>query len=131
SGYDASAAAISQGYMNGKPDADVEVHQGNDHADNLGDGDNAEMFVATKPFDEIQVLSPTWNDETGTKGYTIKLFAWKGDYDTTVAGAPIATSMVTNFKDNAWVSFWFPTQKDGNYLWLATDPIKPPVGHWR
>ncbi|MGQ9697561.1 MAG: hypothetical protein ACUVRO_06160 [Armatimonadota bacterium] len=132
SGYEASTYLGGEAYTNGSAAKELEVYeQGNHVPENLGDGDSAQHFTATKPFNEIRVLSPTWNDETGQKGYTLKLFQWKGSYDETVASTPIASALVTNFKDNAWVSLFFPTQPEGEYMWLATDPIKPPVGHWR
>lgn len=132
SGYEASTYLGGEAYVNGSASKETEIYeQGNHVPENLGDGDSAQHFVAEKPFNEIRMLSPTWNDETGQKGYTVKLFKWTGDYETTVSGAPIATAVMTNFKDNAWVSFFFPTQPAGEYLWLATQPIKPPVGHWR
>jgi hypothetical protein len=26
---------------------------------------------------------------------------------------------------------WFPTQPAGEYLWVADNPVKPPIGHWQ
>ncbi|HEY3284305.1 MAG TPA: dockerin type I repeat-containing protein [Armatimonadota bacterium] len=112
-------------------DKTIERRDGGGVAEDLSQGDSAQHFTSESSFNELQVFSPTWNDETGAKGYTLKLFPWKVDYDTTLAGTPVASGFITNFKDNAWVSLYFTTQPAGEYLWLATDPVKPPIGHWR
>lgn len=131
SGFDASVSP-AQSYIGGDPGDEVEAHNGGGIPRNIGDTKgNAQTFTAVKPFNEIRVFSPTWNDETGTKGYTLSVYAWKTDYDTTVAASPLASGLITNFKDNAWVSLWFPTLPAGDYLWLADNPVKTPIGHWQ
>lgn len=130
-GFEKSTYPGGESYTNGQSGKQLEVHSAGGVPENLGAGDNAQMFVAQQPFNEIRVLSPTWNDETGTKGYTMKLFPWKGDYESSIKEKPIAVQKVMNFKDNAQVSFFFPLQPPGEYLWVATEPVKPPVGHWR
>jgi len=129
--YDGSTYLGGESFTNGTNDKEIEKHEGGGVPDDLSTGDNAQHFTAANPFNTIQVYSPTWNDETGQKGYTLKLFRWLGDYDSTIAGTPIASASISNFKDNAYVSLFFPTQPAGDYLWLATNPVKPPIGHWR
>ncbi|RJP19226.1 MAG: hypothetical protein C4527_26960 [Candidatus Omnitrophota bacterium] len=81
-----------------------------------------QRFVATQPFEGIQVNGPTWS-VSGEKGMTIRLYEWVGNYAATVAQAPIAVSVLENLNDNDW--FLCPASRElppGVYFWEASEP---------
>lgn len=82
----------------------------------------AQRFTATVPFEGIEVNGPTWS-VSGEKGMTIRLYQWAGNYEATVAQAPIAVSVLVNLNDNAWFLCAAGSELPaGEYLWEASEP---------
>ncbi len=82
----------------------------------------AQRFTATQPFEGIQVNGPTWS-VSGEKGMTIRLYKWAGNYETTVAQTPLATSVLVNLNDNDWFLCAAGSElPPGQYLWEASEP---------
>lgn len=82
----------------------------------------AQRFTATQAFEGIEVNGPTWS-VSGEKGMTIRLYKWAGNYATTVAQTPVATSVLINLDDNAWFPCYAGSPlPPGQYLWEASEP---------
>ncbi|MBN2326339.1 MAG: hypothetical protein JXR73_04230 [Candidatus Omnitrophica bacterium] len=82
----------------------------------------AQRFTALLPFEGIEVNGPTWS-VSGEKGMTIRLYNWAGNYELTVAQAPIAVSVLVNLDDNAWHPCYAGAElPPGQYLWEASEP---------
>ena len=105
---------------------------------NLG-GDNAGMaidlssfdggsagaqFVITAPALKIEICCPTWSRANG--GFlTMSLFKFDKDYETTVAGNPIASVRYDEFDDNQWLSLDFTEENPlvpGEYIVFLDEP---------
>ncbi len=82
----------------------------------------AQHFTATVPFEGLLVNGPTWS-VSGEKGMTIRLYPWAGNYEATVAQAPIAVSVLVDLIDNDWfLCAAGSEQPAGEYLWEASEP---------
>ena len=81
-------------------------------------------FVVDKGILEAVVLEgvPSWGDNIG--GFTVKIFKWNTDYNTTVAGKPITQKVLDNIPDMGEAVFE-PDVKivAGEYLFLICDPF--------
>ena len=81
-------------------------------------------FKIDKGILEAVVLEgvPSWGDNIG--GFTVKIFKWNTDYNTTVAGKPITQKVLDNIPDMGEAVFE-PDVKivAGEYLFLISDPF--------
>ncbi len=88
----------------------------------------AVKFTADYSFNGVEAFCPSYSNNTGS--LTMKLYKWNTDYNTTIAGTPIATQQFVNFNDNAWLKLNCTTQLPGEYLWLLNNPVET-VGVWK
>lgn len=91
----------------------------------------AQSFTVPWDFQGIAIASPTWNGSGA--GYRMSLYAWNADYDTTVAGAPLAQKTIVNHSDNARAELVLESlAPTGSYLLVTDLPIRGTgnVGHW-
>lgn len=110
------AALCSEGFADQAPEACVDTM--------------AVQFFATTTFNSVEVVCPTWTQQTG-HSITLKLFAWAGSYDATLLGNPIKESTFSDYKDGSNVKLEFSNQVDGEYLLELSNPdAKPGVGVW-
>ena len=83
--------------------------------------------IVNGSFDGFGFCMPTYS--TSDAECTISLYKWTGNYDSTLAGDPIATQRFAPMKDNDtnWVRF--DAQPAGEYLFHISDPKGKP-GVW-
>ncbi|MBQ0144509.1 MAG: hypothetical protein MJY86_04815 [Bacteroidales bacterium] len=102
----------------------------------VSDGDAAQYFNCPVPFYSVQICCPTWNSTE--EAVTLKLFKWKNDYETTIAGEPVYQTRKTNMEDNGWICLYASEEAKndkktqlpaGEYLWLATEGTEK-AGIW-
>lgn len=88
----------------------------------------AMKFTADYSFNAVEASCPSYGNNIGN--LTMTLYKWNTDYNTTVAGNPIATNTFINFADNAWLKLNFSKQAPGDYLWVLNNPAET-VGIWK
>lgn len=83
----------------------------------------AQKFTMSGPFGFISLQCPAW--DSAEEGFTLKLYAWNGDYVSTTALTPLASKTFVNYTDNAWLSLYRSEKEDynetfpaGTYLWV-------------
>ncbi len=79
-------------------------------------------FVVDKGILEAVVLEgvPSWGNDVG--GFTVKIFAWNTDYNTTVATDPIEEQVLDNIPDMGEAVFTLDNKVGaGEYLFLICD----------
>lgn len=89
----------------------------------------AQKFSSADSFYAIQVSCPNWASTNSS--LTLSLYHWNTDYNTTIAGIPIATIPYTNYQDNQNLEIInerkFPS---GDYLWVLSNPSGS-AGVWK
>ena len=80
------------------------------------------------PFDGVEVSMPTWNTEDSAA--TLSIYKWLGDFDDTVASAPIASVVLDPAKDNTFNPLRFDEQPAGEYL-VTISEVRGKVGVWK
>lgn len=88
----------------------------------------AQKFTTANSFDAIGVQSCSFANNIGN--LTVKLFSWNTNYQTTIAGTPIATKQFVNFFDNSFLKMYFQLQPAGSYLWVINGATEN-VGLWK
>jgi len=92
-------------------------------------GDTAGLkFTASSTFSAVDATCPSWNNNIGN--LTFKLFKWHINYNTTVAGTPLAEKTFVNFSDNERLVLQFDNQQPGDYLWELSNGTET-VGVWK
>ena len=79
-------------------------------------------FVVDKGILEAVVLEgvPSWGNDVG--GFTVKIFAWNTDYNTTVAADPIEEQVLDGIPDMGEAVFTLENKVgEGEYLFLICD----------
>lgn len=98
----------------------------------IAQGQTAGMqFIATTPFNSVQLSSVGWNTNTGNM--TISLYNWNTDYKTSVSGTPIKRISFTNILDNQMLVINPDTYlPPGEYVWEVTNAYNPngQTGFW-
>lgn len=108
--YDESSA---RGFMNVGNDATGEHN------------DAGQFFRADKPFSSLYLSCASWYDSIGN--LTATLYAWKGDYNSTVASEPLHQKEWVNVDDNSYVTIDAPDGgcfNEGEYFWTLTNPTQ-------
>ena len=80
------------------------------------------------PFNKVTVCMPTWS--TKDSSATLAFYKWNTDYETTIAGEPIADKRFEPLVDNAHNALTFDAQPAGEYLLVIKD-VKGQVGVWQ
>ncbi len=91
----------------------------------------AQSFTVGWDFQGVALASPTWNG-TGA-GCRMSLYEWDTDYDTTIAGDPIAQTIIENHSDNARAELIMENPAPGGrYLVVSDQPVRGTgnFGHW-
>ncbi|MFT4019429.1 MAG: hypothetical protein QM668_20865 [Agriterribacter sp.] len=89
----------------------------------------AQKFTATQSFYAIAVACPNWNSTNSS--ITLSLYQWNSDYASTVASAPLATKVYSNYQDNQNLQVASDERfAGGNYLWVLTNPSGT-AGVWK
>ncbi len=92
----------------------------------------SESIPDVDAFQAVGIASPTWNGSGA--GYRMVLYKWDTDYDTTVAGTPIAEETFSNISDNARNELVLDSPLgEGKYLVFTDQPVlgsNNSVGHW-
>lgn len=85
----------------------------------------AQKFTSNEDFGIISLNCPSWN--SSAEGFTLKVYKWVNDYETTVSGAAVASKTFVNYADNSWLSIYKSDKEDytetfpaGTYLWVMT-----------
>ena len=83
----------------------------------------AQKFTSNEDFGIISLNCPSWN--SSAEGFTLKVYKWVNDYETTVSGAAVASKTFVNYADNSWLSIYKSDKEDytetfpaGTYLWV-------------
>lgn len=83
----------------------------------------AQKFTSNEDFGIISLNCPSWN--SSAEGFTLKVYKWVNDYETTVSGAAVASKTFVNYADNSWLSIYKSDKEDytetfpaGTYLWI-------------
>lgn len=106
---------------------DVTTHDS--EAIQIFEGDSVALqFFATTTFNEVAFICPNMGDAIGN--LTLRLYAWAGTYDATVAQAPLHEDTFVDYIDNSWLVLKFSPLPDGEYLLVAEDPVQN-VGVWK
>ena len=108
--YDESS---SRGFMNVGNDATGEHN------------DAGQFFRADKPFSSLYISCASWYDSIGN--LTVTLYAWKGNYELTVASEPLHQKEWINVADNSYVTVDAPDGgcfNEGEYFWTLTNPTQ-------
>jgi len=123
-------------YLYKTPTASGEVlaHEVDAHSPyDITTGVFGQKLTMTQAFANLRLLGCTWSQSHGDGKIEVAIYEWNTDYETTVAGAPIATNIVT-YADNATFPI-FPAETvfaAGTYLvtLTATDNISNHSGLW-
>lgn len=87
------------------------------------------QFHATAPLNGLEITCPSWGDSNGT--LVFDLYAWAGDFDSTLEKWPVATQEFVNYSDNANNKMTFDELPAGEYLLYITSPDpNQGVGIW-
>ena len=85
----------------------------------------AQKFTSNEDFGIISLNCPSWN--SSAESFTLKVYKWVNDYETTVSGAAVASKTFVNYADNSWLSIYKSDKEDytetfpaGTYLWVMT-----------
>lgn len=83
----------------------------------------AQKFTMSEPFGFISLQCPSWS--SAEEGFTLRLYGWNGDYQSTLRGTPVASKTFVNYADNSWLSLYRSEKEDytetfpaGTYLWV-------------
>ena len=88
----------------------------------------SQKFNSEKDFFAIAVRCPSWNSKNSR--VTLSLYAWKGDYQKTIASDPVNTKLFDNYEDNQFLTLsWEKKYSAGTYLWVLSNP-KGKAGVW-
>lgn len=95
----------------------------------------AQYFEFGEEFVCVSLYCPSWS--SSTQCFTLSMYSWDTDYDTTVGNAPLSTVRFENYKDNSWLKIYadeaqtgtvkFPA---GQYLWVMSDGTET-SGIWK
>lgn len=114
----------------------IDMFKGGNSAHNMNTEDIiASHFSIAADATFIGVCCPSWSDNVGDMN--VELYAFDKDYDTTIAGTPIATNLFENYNDNDFLGFSFDSSdplKAGEYvirLLDAYDSSGSGVGVWK
>lgn len=95
----------------------------------------AQKFTSKEDFGFISLQCPSWS--SSTEGFTLKIFKWVNDYETSVSGAAVATKKFVNYADNSWLSIYKSDKEDytetfpaGTYIWVMSDGTEK-SGIWK
>ena len=81
------------------------------------------------PFNRFTLCLPTWGDSTTC--FTLSLYQWDTDFDTTRAAAPVATTRIENHRDNGHASLSFEEMPAGEYLICIDEFSGGRLGAWQ
>ena len=83
----------------------------------------AQRFTMAEPFGFISLQCPSWGSTS--EGFTVDMYEWDTDYQTTIRKNPLVSKKFTNYTDNAWLSIYKTSNEDytetfpsGTYLWV-------------
>ncbi|MBX3256775.1 MAG: hypothetical protein KF862_21745 [Chitinophagaceae bacterium] len=89
----------------------------------------AQKFTAGEPFYAIAVACPNWVSTNSS--LTLNLYRWKSNYTSTVASAPLATMVYSNYQDNQNLLIASDEKfSAGTYVWVLSDPSGT-AGVWK
>ncbi len=80
------------------------------------------------PFTKVEIAMPTWNDTKTC--FTMSLYKWEKDFDTTRSAEPLATQDYQNHRDNSYASFAFNEVPAGEYLICIDNISGGRLGVW-
>ena len=70
----------------------------------------AQKFTSEKDFGFISLQCPSWN--SAAEGFTLKIYKWVNDYETTISGAAVSSKTFVNYADNSWLSIYKSDKED-------------------
>ncbi len=79
------------------------------------------------PFDAVMPSMPTWS--TTDAEATVSIYQWNTNYETTIAGEPIASLRFAPLTDNAYNTLSFAEQPAGEYF-IRIHDVRGRVGVW-
>ena len=95
----------------------------------------AQKFTSEKDFGFISLQCPSWN--SAAEGFTLKIYKWVNDYETTISGAAVSSKTFVNYADNSWLSIYKSDKEDytetfpaGTYLWVMSSGTEK-SGIWK
>ena len=89
-------------------------------AKQVGEGSSMGLRLSYgAPFNKVTVCMPTWS--TKDSAATLAFYKWNTDYETTIAGEPIADKRFEPLVDNAHNALTFEEQPAGEYLLVIKD----------
>ena len=96
-------------------------------ASSIGSGETRAQRFSGANFNSLRVFCPSYGNNVGN--LTLTLYNWNTNYNTTVAGTPVATRTFIDFPDNSWLQLDFITRSSGEYLWVLNGATET-VGVW-
>ncbi|MBO7377238.1 MAG: PT domain-containing protein [Clostridia bacterium] len=99
----------------------------------------AEFGILTPEIPDGQVLysitlanAPTWNNTNGDSDASFTVYKWKGDYETSVEGNPVASVEVLDHKDNSDMTARFDVAlRYGHRYLIVVEPSNDgKIGYW-
>ncbi len=81
------------------------------------------------PFTKFTVCMPTWNDTTTT--FTMSLYQWDTDFETSRTGTPVARKTYKNHPDNGHAELSFDEAPAGEYLICIDEFSGGRLGVWK
>ncbi len=95
----------------------------------IGEGSSLGLRLSYgAPFNKVSVCMPTWS--TTDSSAALAFYKWNTDYETTIAGEPVAYKKFDTLRDNAHNALTFAEQPAGEYILVIQD-VKGQVGVWQ
>ncbi|MBO4326150.1 MAG: hypothetical protein J5950_02625, partial [Clostridia bacterium] len=131
---DSGSGFVSLGLVIEEKVVDVYKGSGDGGPQNLQGGAIAIVVTVPEGYTLAEIIgqnSPTWGKNDGGSDAQAEVYAWDGDYDSSVDGAVLATAEITDHADNADAVFAFENALPaGTYLIEFSSTGDMAIGFW-
>ncbi len=131
---DSGNGFVSLGLVIEEKTVDVFNGSGDGGPQNLQGGPIAVVITVPEGYKLAEIIglnSPTWSNPDGGSDATVEVYAWDGDYDSSVGGAMLASAEVIDHPDNGNAVFALDNALSaGSYLAEFSATGEKPIGFW-